>query len=141
MMDILQWGLNLTFIGCLVVVLIKMRTNYQPQSYLSFLARIDKLESRVNQTEEDLRKIQDSLEEKIRTLDAIIEQVNRLLKNSRAGLGSFPLTLEESELKEAIYFGAEKDYIPSVSELENTKLRLQKESSVDLKTILKGQLS
>lgn len=140
-MDILQWGLNLSFIGCFFVVLIKVKRNYQPQSYVSFLARLDKLESRVNQTEEELRNLQESLEEKIKTLDGIIEQVNRLLKHSRAGLGSFPLTLEESELKEALYFGAEKDYLPSVSELENTKLRLQKESSVDLKTILKGQLS
>ena len=141
MMDLIQWALNFMFIGCLFALMLRLKGTYQKGSYLSLSTRIEKLESRLLQLESELQTVHATVSEKMKLVDTVLEQSNRLLKNSRAGLSHFPLTVEESELKEALSFDASLSPIPSVSELEHTKIRLQKESFLDLKTLLKGQLS
>jgi hypothetical protein len=140
MMDILHWGLNILCLAG-VIWLVTKRPGDNSQALLADLRHmIQMLESRLSQAESDLQGIRSSLEDKMNALENVCEQANRLLKNQRLSLGSFPVTQEESELKEALYLDSAKDPIPCVAELENTKLRLQKESSLDLKTLLKGQL-
>jgi hypothetical protein len=141
MMDILQWGLNLLLIGGAAWFWLeqKKRTTNKVTSVSD--ERLDHLESRITKLEVELQKFQASFDEQLKQVEVLCEQANRALKNSRVGFGSFPLTQEESELKEAMYLTSEVDSIPSIAHLENTKIRLQKESSVDLKTLLKGQLA
>jgi hypothetical protein len=141
MMDILQWGLNLLFIGGAVWFWLDQKKLTTKRLGSSPEERIQQLEARIVQLESELQKFQDSFGDQIKQIESLCEQANRALKNSRLGFGSFPLTQEESELKEAMYLTSEVESIPSITHLENTKLRLQKESSVDLKTLLKGQLA
>jgi uncharacterized coiled-coil protein SlyX len=107
---------------------------------LSNSVNIEHFESQIAAFESRLQKLEHVLEEKSKTMEAMCEQVTRTLKNQKLSF-SYPLTQEESEIKEAMYLGIEKDEIPSVRQFESTKLRLQKESSLDLRTLLKGQLS
>ncbi len=141
MMDIAQWSLNLAFVGAFIFFGWVQKRSSTKTADRDFKELVRQLESRIQQLETELHKFHDAFQEKIKEVDCVVEQANRLLKSSRAIGGGFPLTQEESELKEAIYFSSEKEEIPSVAYLENTKIRLQKESNLDLKTLLKGQLS
>ena len=141
MMDILQWGLNLFLIGGAAWFWLEQKKHITKTVMPVSNERLDHLESRIMQLEVEVQKFQESFQEQLKQVEVLCEQANRALKNSRVGFGRFPLTQEESELKEAMYLTSEVDSIPSIAHLENTKIRLQKESSLDLKTLLKGQLA
>lgn len=102
---------------------------------------IDALQSRLLTLEKDMQLLNEQYEEKLKMVESIAEQLSRALKNQKFMGANFPMTQEESDLKEAMYLGPEKNEIPSVVQFESTKFRLQNEASIDLKTLLKGQLS
>ncbi len=141
MIEILQWSLNLVIIGSLIWLWLERKKSIQDNSDTKLNEAIGQLEIRVINWQTEFQKYEEVFQEKLKAMEVICEQANRILKSSIATLGSFPLTQEESELKEAMNQLIEKDQIPSIAHLENTKLRIQKESSIDLKTLLRGQLA
>lgn len=141
MIEILQWSLNLVIIGSLIWLWLERKKSIQDNSDTKLNEAIGQLEIRVINWQTEFQKYEEIFQEKLKAMEVICEQANRTLKSSRATLGSFPLTQEESELKEAMNQIIEKDQIPSIAHLENTKLRIQKETSIDLKTLLRGQLA
>ena len=141
MMEVLQWCINVGFLGYLVWTWWGKDSNpelgneAQNQEYLA------QLERRIVEWETEFRKTQSLFEDKLKSIDTICEQANRILKSGRATQASFPPSLEEFELKEAMNNPNGLNEIPSLGFLANTKKRLQRESELDLKTLLKGQLA
>ncbi|MFM8314558.1 MAG: hypothetical protein ACKOA8_09760 [Deltaproteobacteria bacterium] len=138
---ILQWGINLVLVGGFLGMWFETKKRTQRSSDVQLKDTLQKLESRLTQMETELEKFQHLFDEKTKALDSVFEQFNKILRNNKMMASNFPLTQEESELKEALYVALQKDEIPSVAQFETTKIRLQKESSLDLKTLLKGQLA
>jgi len=142
MMDIVQWGINIAMIAGVAFLWVKSRESANQKSNQQFSESLSKLEARIQSLETELNKQRDSFQEQLKEVEAIVEQANKVLKSIRHVGLQFPMTQEESELKETLYSAtASTDEIPSVASLENTKIRLQKESQLDLKTLLRGQLS
>ena len=141
MNTVVQWMLNLAMLGGLVWFWFEHRKVARSRSHSDLQQNLEKLVLRIGSLETELESYRQKFEEKTKMLDSVCEQLNRALKNQKLSYSAFPLTAEESDLKEAMYLGFEKDDIPSVVQFESTKMRLKTESSLDLKTLLKGQLS
>jgi len=140
MSEILLWTSNVVLTAGGVWIWLETRKQSKNAPVLPHSVNNEHFESQIAAFESRLQKLEQIFEEKSKIMDVMYEQLNRALKNQKLSF-SYPLTQEESELKEAMYLGIEKDEIPSVRQFESTKLRLQKESSLDLRTLLKGQLS
>lgn len=138
---VLQWALNIIFVGGIFWLWYqfeKIKTRNPNSAYQQSLSAF---ESRMAFLEAEIETLRQKLDEKNKILDSVSDQLQRAVKNQKlAGMG-FPITQEETDLKEAMYLGVERDVIPSVVQFESTKLRLQNETCLDLKTLLKGQLS
>lgn len=138
---IVQWMLNVLVLGGVTWLWYESKKLRASNLDSGLRETLTSLESRIGVLETEFETLRQQLEDKNKILDAVSEQLQRALKNQKlTGLG-YPITQEESDLKEAIYLGVEKDEIPSVVQFQSTKLRLQNENSLDLKTLLKGQLS
>lgn len=147
MMETIQWFFNLAFVGIAVFVWWKnkkvnvLSNHKQVVEPYPKAETVQQLEIRIAQLENQLQNFQEIFQHRIKEVELVLEQTNKALKSVKSAGGPFPLTQEESELKETLYFNAEKEEIPSVAFLESTKIRLQRESNLDLKTLLRGQLS
>lgn len=142
MMNFVQWGINLSLFVGGIILWLRFRSSTSQNAKEPVADSLTALQTRVQQLESELSKYRESFQEQLKEVESIVEQVNKALKNIRHVGGQFPMTQEESELKETLYHApSESIQIPSVASLESTKIRLQSESHLDLKTLLRGQLS
>lgn len=138
---VLQWAMNIIFMGGILWLLYQFEKNKTKNLNSAHQQSLSSFESRLALLEAELETLRQKLDEKNKILDSVADQLQRAVKNQKlAGMG-FPTTQEETDLKEAMYLGVDRDIIPSVAQFESTKLRLQNETCLDLKTLLKGQLS
>ena len=138
---VLQWALNIIFVGGIFWLWYQFEKIKTRNTNSAYQQSLSAFESRLAFLESEVETLRQKIDEKNKILDSVSDQLQRAVKNQKlAGLG-FPITQEETDLKEAMYLGVERDVIPSVVQFESTKLRLQNETCLDLKTLLKGQLS
>ena len=96
------------------------------------------LQEKSAEWELEIQKYREKFEESLKTLHGICEQANRILRQNKPLISLH--SREENELKEA---SLEKpsQKIPSLEQIENTKIRLKSDIPIDLKTLLKDQLA
>lgn len=80
------------------------------------------------------------VEQNLVKMRALCNEAQKLLSTSRAIEFSDNPSSEETEIKEALV-AFEENQIPTVRELEDVRARLKRDSSLDLKSVLKEQLS
>ena len=140
MMELLQWCINVAFLAYLVWSWWS-KEEVQVTVPAEVQQAISQLENKILEWEKDHKRSQEIYLEKMKSIDAVCEQANRILRSNRSPQMSFPPSQEEHELKEALSQSLIPQEIPTLGFLERTKKRLQRESELDLKTLLKTQLS
>ena len=108
---VVQWMLNIVMLGGLVWFWFENRKSVRSSSNSELQQNLEKLVLRITSLEVELESYRQQFEEKAKMLDSVCEQLNRALKNQKLSYSAFPLTAEESDLKEAMYLGFEKDEI------------------------------
>ncbi len=79
-------------------------------------------------------------EQTMNRLKTLCNEAQRLIQNAKALEFSENPSHEEKEIKEALA-SLDENPIPTVRELEDARLRLKRESTLDLKSVLNEQLS
>jgi hypothetical protein len=93
----------------------------------------------VNEWETMMQEYRDRCDDSLKRLHHICEQANRILQQNKSA-PAIP-SREENELKEVLSVKPAVQKIPSLEQIENTRIRLKKDIPLDLKTLLKDQLA
>lgn len=149
MMEVIQWCFNLGMLGYVMWNIYERLTSGSTGDRSQFnemKENLLRMEARLTEWEKEFKNSQAQFVEKLKSIDTICEQANRILKSTGTLQGSFPPSQEETELKEAMHLGSpqinpSEHQIPSLRLLDGTKKRLQKETELDLRTLLTHQLA
>ena len=135
---IVQTSVDLLFLVAAGYFWVRFRSTLQKDEALpNSLAQWEKKRLEAENEIEVLRR---QTEEELKRLRRIIEQSHQFLERLKNRAGTFAPTQEERELAEMTSEDAEPP-IPTLRDLEKTRHRLKSDICVDLKTLLRDQLS
>ena len=98
-------------------------------------------EKTINEYEKKLCELRQSFEEERRKTQVLHDRIEKLIDQGALTSTIFPMSQEEEELKSLQPRTKPEVKIPTIKQIEITRERLDKETSIDLRTILRDQLA
>ena len=134
----LQIGFDAVITVGLIFILVNRTKTKGALSTEKMAAAVSVLESRMRQTEKEVFESRQKWDEKLKSLNRICEEAQKLFSKGLSSDPILPPTQEENELRSVV---ASKDEIPTLQELQKTRQRLHTEIQLDLRSLLRDQLA
>jgi hypothetical protein len=125
--------------ACLVSLLFWVWWQYQAKT--SQASPDSAFEIQFKELERQLAETKLLVDKQLQEMSELYLKTSKLLNSGMISDGLLSDSVEENEIKEALKAPKESKEIPSLQQLEMTNRRLKMDTSFDLKTLLKGQLT
>jgi hypothetical protein len=104
-------------------------------------AALSILDVKVHELEAETALYRRKITDQLNVLNRICDDAAKILVRGSTQEFGYSPSLEELELKTAVKLQDEMTEIPTIAELEKTKMRLKAEVTFDLKSLLRDQLA